>query len=131
MDVLDVTEELTLNDVEVRHIISVPGFRGNSTNIFVFIDKNAETYYWVTASYQPFEVGKIYDIQCKCDRGRNNRLSYVKIIGTGSKKTVQSEQPDRKPDAEDVLLGLKDYWYTLDFKLKVLYNTVERRDRYE
>ena len=109
MDVLDVSEELTLYDVEVRHIISVPGFRGNSTNIFVFIDKHAETYYWVTASYQPFEVGKIYDIQCKCDRSRNNRLSYVKIIGTGSKKTVHSEQPAAKPDAEDVLLGLKTY----------------------
>ena len=109
MDVLDVTEELTLNDVEVRHKISVPGYRGNSTNIFVFIDKNAETYYWVTASYQPFEVGEIYDIEGKCDRGRNNRLSYVKIIRSGSKKTVKSEQPAAKPDAEDVLLGLKTY----------------------
>lgn len=109
MDVLNVSEELTLYDVEVRHIISVPGYRGNSRNIFIFIDKNAETYYWITANYQPFEVGKIYDIQCKCDRGRNNRLSYVKLIGSGSKKTVQSEHPDGKPDAEDVLLGLKDY----------------------
>lgn len=109
MDVLNVTEELTLNDVEVRHVISVPGHRGVTTNIFIFIDKNAETYYWVTANYRPFEVGKIYDIECKCDRGRNNRLSYVKIIGSGSKKTVQSEQPAAKPDAEDVLLGLKDY----------------------
>ena len=109
MDVLNVTEELTLNDVEVRHIISVPGYRGNLTNIFIFIDKTAETYYWVTANHQPLIVGKIYDIQCKCDRSRNNRLTYVKIIGTGSKKTVQSEQPAAKPDAEDVLLGLKDY----------------------
>ena len=110
MDVLNVTEELTLNDVEVRHIISVPGFRGNSTNIFVFIDKHAETYYWVTASYhQPFEVGKIYDIECKCDRSRNNRLTYVKILRSGSKKTAQTEQPAAKPDAEDVLLGLKTY----------------------
>lgn len=109
MDVLNVTEELTLNDVEVRHVISVPGYKGNSTNVFIFIDKNAETYYWVTAGYQPLEVGKIYDIQCKCNRGRDNRLTYVKIMGSGSKKTVQSEQPDGKPDAEDVLLGLKDY----------------------
>ena len=109
MDVLDVTEELTLNDVEVRHKISIPGYRGGSTTIFVFIDKNAETYYWVTTSYQPLEVGKIYDIEGKCDRGRNNRLTYVKIIGSGSKKTVQSEQPALKPDAEDVLLGLKTY----------------------
>lgn len=109
MDVLNVTEELTLKDVEVRHVISVPGYRGNSTHIFIFMDKNAETYYWVTASYQPLEVGKIYDIQCKCNRGRDNRLTYVNIIGSGSKKTVQSEQPAAKPDAEDVLLGLKDY----------------------
>ena len=109
MDVLNVTEELTLNDVEVRHVISVSRYRDNTTYIFIFIDKNAETYYWVTSNNQPFEVGKIYDIQCKCDRSRNNRLSYVKMIGTGSKKTVQSEQPAAKPDAEDVLLGLKDY----------------------
>ena len=109
MDVLNVTEELTLYDVEVRHKISVPGYRGNSTNIFVFIDKNADTYYWVTASHQPFVEGNIYDIECKCDRGRNNRLTDVKIIGTGSTKTVQSEQPAAKPDAEDVLLGLKTY----------------------
>ena len=109
MDVVDVTEEMTLNDVEVRHKISVPGYRGNTTNIFIFIDKDANTYQWTTSSYPPFEVGKIYDIECKCDRGRNNRLSYVKLIGTGSKKTVQSEQPAAKPDAEDVLLGLADY----------------------
>lgn len=112
MDVLNVTEELTLNDVEVRHIITVPGYRGNVTNIFIFIDKEANTYYWVTASHQPFVEGNIYDIECKCNRGRGNRLSYVKIIRSGSTKTVQSEQPD----AEDVLLGLKDYnRYTLDF----------------
>lgn len=104
MDVLNVTEELTLNDVEVRHIITVPGYRGNVTNIFIFIDKNADTYYWVTASHQPFVVGNIYDIECKCDRGRNNRLTYVKIIDS-QHASVQSEQPD----AEDVLLGLKDY----------------------
>lgn len=109
MDVLNVTEELTLNDVEVRHVISVSRYRDNTTYIFIFIDKNAETYYWVTSNNQPFAVGKIYDIECECDRGRNNRLSYVKLIGTGSKKTVQSEQPAAKPDAEDVLLGLKDY----------------------
>lgn len=109
MDVLNVSEELTLNNVEVRHVISVPGFRGNSTNIFVFIDKNADTYYWVTASHQPFVEGNIYDIECKCDRGRGNRLSYVKIIRSGSTAAVHSEQPAAKPDAEDVLLGLKDY----------------------
>ena len=109
MDVLDVTEELTLNDVEVRHVISVSRYRDNTTYIFIFMDKNAETYYWVTTGYQPLMVGNVYDIECKCDRGRNNKLTYVKLIGTGSKKTVQSEQPAAKPDAEDVLLGLKTY----------------------
>ena len=122
MDVLNVTEELTLNDVEVRHVISVSIYRDNPTYIFIFIDKNAETYYWITASYQPFEVGKIYDIECKCDRSRNNRLSYVKIIRSGSTAAVQSEQPAAKPDAEDVLLGLKYYWYILDFELRIWYN---------
>ena len=80
MDVLNVSEELTLNDVEVRHVISVPGYRGNTTNIFIFMDKNADTYYWTTSNYQPFEEGKIYDIECKCDRSRGNKSSYVKII---------------------------------------------------
>lgn len=80
MDVLNVSEELTLRDVEVRHVISVPGYRGNTTNIFIFMDKNADTYYWTTSSYQSFEQGKIYDIECKCDRSRGNKLSYVKVI---------------------------------------------------
>ena len=109
MDVLNVAEELTLNDVEVRHVISVPGYRGNTTNIFIFMDKEANTYHWITKSHQPFMVGNIYDIECKCDRGRNNRLTYVKILRSRSTEIVQSEQPDEKPDAEDVLLGLKDY----------------------
>ena len=109
MDVLNISEELTLRDVELRHKITVPGYRGSTTNIFIFMDKEANTYYWVTQSYQSFEEGEIYDIECKCNRGRNNRLTHVKLIGTGSTKTVQSEQPAAKPDAEDVLLGLKDY----------------------
>ena len=109
MDVLNVTEELTLNNVEVRHKISITGCRGGTTNIFIFIDKNADTYYWVTASHQPLIVGNIYDIECKCDRGCNNRLTYVNIIRSRSTAAVHSEQPAAKPDAEDVLLGLKDY----------------------
>lgn len=109
MDVLNVTEELTLYDVELRHRIPIPGYRGNTTTVYIFMDKDTNTYYWVTASHQPFVEGNIYDIECKCDRGRGNRLSYVKIIRSGSTAAVQSEQPAAKPDAEDVLLGLKDY----------------------
>ena len=109
MDVLNVSEELTLHDVEVKHIISVPGYRGNTTNIFVFMDKEANTYCWVTASHQPFVEGNIYDIECKCNRLRGNKLTYVKILRSGSTAAVHSEQPAAKPDAEDVLLGLKTY----------------------
>lgn len=109
MDVLDVSEELTLYDVELRHIISVPGYRGNTTNIFVFIDKDANTYYWTTPNHQPFVEGQVYDIECKCNRSRGNRLTHVREKCSGSTKTVHSEQPAAKPDAEDVLLGLKDY----------------------
>ena len=109
MDVLNVSEELTLRDVEVRHVISVSGYRGNSANLFVFIDKNADTYYWVTASNPPLMVGNICDIEGKCNRGKGNKLSHVKIIRPGSTAAVHSEQPAAKPDAEDVLLGLKDY----------------------
>ena len=109
MDVLDVSEELTLYDVELRHIISVPGYRGKITTVYIFIDKDANTYHWATATYQPFVEGKICDIKCICNRSRGNRLTHVKIKCSGSTKTVQSEQPAAKPDAEDVLLGLKDY----------------------
>lgn len=108
MDVLNVSEELTLNDVEVRHKIVIPDYKGKITTIYIFIDKEANTYHWVTTSYQSFfEEGKIYDIKCKCNRSKSNRLTYVKCLD--STVAVQSEQPDVKPDAEDVLLGLKDY----------------------
>ena len=80
MDVLNVLEELTLRDVEVRHVISVLGYGSNTINIFIFMDKNADTYYWTTSGHPPFEEGKIYDIECKCDRSRGNKLSYVKVI---------------------------------------------------
>lgn len=109
MDVLNVTEELTLNGVELKHRIPIPGYRGNTTTVYIFMDKDANTYHWVTASYQSFEEGKIYDIECKCNRGRGNRLTYVKEKCSGSTDAVHSEQPAAKPDAEDVLLGLKDY----------------------
>ena len=109
MDVVDVTEEMTLNDVEVRHIIPVSFSKATIWYVYVFIDKQANTYYWTTPNHQPFVEGQVYDIECKCDRSRNNRLSYVKIIRSGSTAAVQSEQPAAKPDAEDVLLGLKDY----------------------
>ena len=109
MDVLNVTEELTLNDVELKHRIPIPGYRGKTTTVYIFMDKDANTYHWVTASYQSFEEGKIYDIECKCNRGRGNRLTHVKEKCSGSTDAVHSEQPAAKPDAEDVLLGLKDY----------------------
>ena len=107
MDVLNVTEELTLYNVEVRHKIVIPSYRGSATVVFIFMDKEANTYYWVTQSYQSFVEGQVYNIECKCNRGRGNRLTYVKCLD--STTSVQSEQPDEKPDAEDVLLGLKDY----------------------
>lgn len=107
MDVLNVSEELTLYDVKLRHKIPVPGYRGEVVNVFIFMDKDTNTYYWTTSSYQPFEEGKIYNIECKCNRSRGNRLTHVKRLD--STDAVHSEQPAAKPDAEDVLLGLKDY----------------------
>lgn len=109
MDVLNVSEELTLYDVELRHQIPIPDYSGKITTVYIFIDKDANTYHWETTSYQSFEEGKIYDIKCICNRSRGNRLTHVKVKCSGSTKTVQSEQPAAKPDAEDVLLGLKDY----------------------
>ena len=102
MDVVDIVEEIELKDVEVRHTICVPGYAGRTTSIVVFMDKNAETYYWVTSTYPGFSEGEVCNIKAKCDRTRRNRLSFVKKLKT---KKSKSEQPD----AVDVLLGLVNY----------------------
>ena len=105
MEIQNLVEEFILEDAELRHDITVPGYyRSKSTHVLIFQDKEANTYYWVTASYPTgFCEGKIYNIKAKLDRTRGNRLSFVKIIKPGDKS--KSEQPD----AEDVLLGLTSY----------------------
>lgn len=105
MEIQNLVEEFILEDAELRHDITVPGYyRSKSTHVLIFQDKEANTYYWVTASYPAeFVEGKIYNIKAKLDRTRGNRLSFVKIIKPGDKS--KSEQPD----AEDVLLGLSSY----------------------
>lgn len=105
MEIQNLVEEFILEDAELRHDITVPGYyRSKSTHVLVFQDKEANTYYWVTASYPTgFCEGHIYNIKAKLDRTRGNRLSFVKIIKPGDKS--KSEQPD----AEDVLLGLTSY----------------------
>ena len=104
MDVVNLIEKLELHDVEVKHIIPVPGYAGRTTSVIIFMDKNAETYYWVTTSFPEFVEGRIYDITAKCDKTRGNRLSFVKKLKP-SGDTAKSEQPD----AEDVLLGIANY----------------------
>ena len=105
MEIQNLVEEFILEDAELRHDITVPGYyRSKSTHVLIFQDKEADTYYWVTTSYPAeFVEGKIYNIKAKLDRTRGNRLSFVKIIKPGDKS--KSEQPD----AEDVLLGLSSY----------------------
>lgn len=105
MEIQNLVEEFILEDAELRHDITVPGYyRSKSTHVLIFQDKEANTYYWVTTSYPAeFVEGKIYNIKAKLDRTRGNRLSFVKIIKPGDKS--KSEQPD----AEDVLLGLSSY----------------------
>ena len=105
MEIQNLVEEFILEDAELRHDITVPGYyRSKSTHVLIFQDKEANTYYWVTASCPAeFVEGKIYNIKAKLDRTRGNRLSFVKIIKPGDKS--KSEQPD----AEDVLLGLSSY----------------------
>ena len=109
MEIESLTEDIVLNDVELRHGVTIIGLRGRPTHVLVFQDKQANTYCWVTGSFPSgFEEGKIYDIKGKLDRTRNNRLSYVKIIKDNNNlDSNKSEQPD----AEDVLLGLSDYNY--------------------
>lgn len=105
MEIQNLVEEFILEDAELRHDITVPGYyRSKPTHVLIFQDKEANTYYWVTTSYPAeFVEGKIYNIKAKLDRTRGNRLSFVKIIKPGDKS--KSEQPD----AEDVLLGLSSY----------------------
>ena len=105
MEIQNLVEEFILEDAELRHDITVPGYyRSKSTHVLIFQDKEANTYYWVTTSYPAeFVEGKIYNIKAKLDKTRGNRLSFVKIIKPGDKS--KSEQPD----AEDVLLGLTSY----------------------
>lgn len=104
MDVVDEIEEIKLYDVEVRHVITIAEYR---VHVLIFIDKDANTYYWTTSSSPSFEEGEICNIQAKCNRSRDNKLSWVKKIVTPHKDigSVKSEQPD----AEDVLLGLANY----------------------
>lgn len=104
MEIQNLVEDFILNDAELKHDIELPSYMGNATHVLVFQDKEANTYYWVTASYPTgFCEGHIYNIKAKLDRTRGNRLSFVKIIKPGDKS--KSEQPD----AEDVLLGLSSY----------------------
>ena len=104
MEIQNLVEDFILNDAELRHNIELPSYMGNATHVLIFQDKEANTYYWVTASYPTgFCEGHIYNIKAKLDRTRGNRLSFVKIIKPGDKS--KSEQPD----AEDVLLGLSSY----------------------
>lgn len=106
MEIQNLVEEFVLEDAELRHDIAIPGYMGKTTHVMIFQDKEANTYYWVTASYPTgFCEGNIYNIKAKLDRTRGNRLSFVKIIKDNIKTNPKSEHPD----AEDVLLGLSDY----------------------
>lgn len=113
MDVVDVTEEMTLNDVEVRHIIPIPSSKAKIGYMYVFIDKQANTYYTLSRTRLPFTEGNVYDIYCKYNP-KNKRLTYVeimklkKISNPNSVHNLKNEQV-KHPDAEDVLLGLADY----------------------
>lgn len=105
MDVVGVTEEIELRDVELRHKISMPIHRGERATIYVFIDKSANTYYWISYEHHDtLQEGNIYNLRCLRNTAENNKLRKIQEMSS-----VQSEQPDKKPDAEDVLLGLKDY----------------------
>ena len=104
MEIQNLVEEFVLENAKLKHDITVPSYMGKTTHVFIFQDKEANTYYWVTASYPTgFCEGHTYNIKAKLDRTRGNRLSFVKIIKPGDKS--KSEQPD----AEDVLLGLSSY----------------------
>lgn len=106
MEIQNLVEEFVLENAKLKHDIIVPSYMGKTTHVFIFQDKEANTYYWVTAIYPVgFHEGHTYNIKAKLDRTRGNRLSYVKIVKNDVKTNPKSEQPD----AEDVLLGLTSY----------------------
>lgn len=98
-------EEIELYDVELKHdIIIKTGY--NPVHVLIFMDKNANTYSWVTQHYNyPFEIGGIYDIKARLSEG--NKLSYVRMLISSSKS--EQPHPHPRPNAEDVLLGLASY----------------------
>jgi len=96
-------KDILLKDVECKHRIPIPGYQGGARYVFIFMDRKADTYYWVTNSPGPFLDGDICSIKAKIDTS-NNRLSYVRP----TYDEPESEQPD-KIDAEDILLGLAHY----------------------
>jgi len=96
------TKSILLKDVECKHRIPLPGYQGHAQYVFIFMDKKANTYYWVTTAPGPFLDGDICNISAKIDESCN-RLSYVRPV-----YNVESEQPD-KIDAEDIVLGLAHY----------------------
>lgn len=76
------------------------------THVIVLTDeKTHEVYLWTTVTdygYK-FKVGHTYNIAAmSCE---DNRLANVRILKEYHGDKTKSEQPD----AEDVLLGLKDY----------------------
>ena len=104
MEIQNLVEDFILENAKLKHDIIVPSYMSKTTHVFIFQDKEANTYYWVTAIYPDgFHEGHTYNIKAKLDRTKGNRLSYVRIIKPGDNS--KSEQPD----AEDVLLGLTSY----------------------
>lgn len=104
MEIQNLVEDFILENAKLKHDITVPGYMSKTTHVFIFQDKEANTYYWVTETYPDgFREGHTYNIKAKLDRTRGNRLIYVRIIKPDD--NPKSEQPD----AEDVLLGLTNY----------------------
>lgn len=100
-------ENVVLTDLECKHRIILPGYQGRSSYVFIFMDRKANTYFWVTSAPGPFIEGDIYDIKAKLEV-KQNRLSYVKQASPSDVIDSRSEHV-AKPDAEDILLGLASY----------------------
>lgn len=104
--------EICLKDVICKHNVGMPGYRGHTVHIIVFLDEvDQETYIWkCNSGGLDWEEGETYNIRARCTS--DNQLSYVKQLPVISDtvaypakvKSEQLDDADKDTDFFDKLL---------------------------
>lgn len=97
-------EKIELKNVKCRHNITVnTNYHGNTVHVIIFFDpRDHETYYWkCTSGGLNWEEGVTYSILAQYHG--NQQLSHVKLISYDRSVKGESEQPDCKINALDIL----------------------------